>query len=114
MALTPYLGERIVNDIKIEAIERSKEFMEKNPATKLALVDQTKLELEMYKVGTRHIINALDDSEARVKELEKHIDYYKNSFCEVDKNFVERGGLEVVRTDDRIHAKRSLSRYIQK
>ena len=113
MSLTPYLGDGIIKDIQAIAVERSKDFLSQNAATKAAMANDIKIELEMYREGVEHVLNIVDDAAATIEHQDETIDYYKTTFGEVDKKFVEQGKLNVIRTADRVHAKRMFYKYIE-
>ncbi len=68
MELIEYLPNKLMIDIKNNAIKNTKEFSQKNDSTKLAICDHLKLENEVYKEGFKHIINAVDNAGIEIEK----------------------------------------------
>ena len=112
MELQQYLGNTLMQDIKDEAIEKSTAFSKGNGTSKLELADQNKFQLEVYKSATKHLINVVDMVGAENEQKDNELDYYHNKFGDLDPEFVKSEKAVVVRTEEKLHAKRAFSRYM--
>ena len=74
MELQPYLGNKLLTDIKNNAVKAIEVFNKQSDATKLQIATQNKMELEMYIQGTTHLTNALDETEKELEESEIKVD----------------------------------------
>ena len=113
MELQEYLGNDLLHDIKVKAMENSKVFMGQNGETKLALANKLKMENEVLKEGVGHLINVIDTAGADIDLLEKRDKYYKDKYGEINEEYVKSGNLVVTRTTERQHAKKLLNRYVK-
>jgi hypothetical protein len=114
MAVQEYLGSKIYQDMLAKAIEDSEEFIRQSGSTKLMYVDNMRVENSMFKQSTDHLINVIDEVEAENEHLEKKNQYYEKTYGSINPDFNDKGNLDVVRTSEKLHAKRALTRYIKK
>ena len=73
-----------------------------------------KLENSVLKQGVNHLYNAVDDVAAENEALEKKNQYYEKTFGEINKEYIEKGVLTVIRTPEKTYAKKALAKYIQR
>ena len=114
MSLQEYLGPKLFTDIRDKAIKDSANFIQQSGATKLELADNLKIENNVLREGVGHLVHVIDDTEADNELLEKENKYYRSRFGEINKDYIEKGELTVIRTPELAHAKRALTKYIQK
>ncbi len=81
MELQPYLGNSLLKQIKDEVMTDVNTFHKKNDATKLQLATNNKLELEIYKQASKHLINSLEDTRKELEESENLVNAYKNNMA---------------------------------
>jgi hypothetical protein len=111
MALVQILGNTIVDDIRELAIEESTNFIKQTPATKLALVNDIKIENIMMKHGIGHLIEVIDEMGAENELLEKRVEHLVKTHGQEDADF--KDNLVVYRTPEKEHAKIALIKHIQ-
>ena len=114
MSIQEYLGPKIFNDIRANAIKDAAVFVSQSLATKAQLADSLKVENSMHKQSTAHLVNVIDDVAAENELLEKKNKYYQDIYGNINKDYIEKGELVVIRTIEKIHAKKALMKYIQK
>ncbi len=112
MELQPYLGNKLLTDIKNNAVKAIKVFNKQSDATKLQLATQNKMELEMYRQGTTHLINALDETAKELEESEIKVDYYQKQYGEVNQEYVKQYSMELIIPDQNAYAKKRLAKYM--
>jgi hypothetical protein len=115
MSLQEYLGPNLFNDIinKAKADEDFNNFIKQNGATKAKLADKLKLENNALKQGVEHLVNVIDDVAAENELLEKKYKFYEETYGQINEEFIKKNELTVVRTPEKIHAKKVLNKYIQ-
>ncbi len=114
MELQPYLGNKLLTDIKNNVVKALDDFDKQSDATKLKLATQNKMELEMYKQGTSHLISALDETAKELEDAEIKVVYYQKQYGEVDQEYVKRHSPQLMPTDEKQFAKKRLVKYVQK
>ena len=120
--LPNYLGSQIISDIKSNICKDIKEFNKQSGATKLELANQNHFDLCLYKEGTKHLINALDDSAAEIDKLEENnkildeeVTRFQKKYGEVNEDFIKKRQLNiVVKTEEKSHARKYLEKYVKK
>src|SRR5258708_22858628 len=120
--LTEYLGNNLMENIKQVAKINTVEFMNQNPSTKLQVANANKYELEIYKSGVHHLINALDDTACENEYLENNnrilkdeVNRIQTKYGEINQEYLEKQKQIIVKQDNtRSHAKRALEKYIKK
>ena len=99
-----------------------KDFSKQTPSTKLALVDQNYYALSVYKEGTKHLINVLDDVaaenellESKVELLEDEVNRFQTKYGEINQDFINKQkSVVVIRDSEKSHAKKACEKYIKK
>src|SRR3981189_3925331 len=122
MELKEYLGTKLIDDIKKTISNDAKDFCNQSSATKLALADQNKYALSVYKEGVKHLINVIDDVgaenellESKVELLENEVDRFQRKYGEISQDFIDKQkSVVVVRDSETSHAKKACEKYIQK
>ena len=114
-ALVPYLAPGLMHDIKNAAIIRAEEFAKQSGETKLALVNNKVLELELYREGVPHLLNVIDDLAAETEGKDNQINYYQHKYGVTNEDYVKSENcLAVVRSAEKAHAKKALQIYADK
>ena|SRR5258708_39524795 len=120
--LTEYLGNNLMENIKQVAKTNTVEFLNQNPSTKLQVANANKYELEIYKSGVHHLINALDDTaceneylENENNNLKEEVNRFQTKYGEINQEFLEKQKqITIKQTSEKYHAKRALEKYIKK
>ena len=95
--LTEYLGNNLMENIKQIAKTNTVEFINQNPSTKLQLANANKCELEIYKNGVCHLINALDDTaceneylENENNNLKEEVNRFQTKYGQINHEFLDK------------------------
>ena len=112
MELQPYLGNKLLTDIKNNVVKDIDVFNKQSDATKLQLATSNKMELEMYKQGTTHLIKAFDETAKELENAEIKVDYYQKQYGEVNQEYVKQYSMELIIPDQNVFAKKSLTKYM--
>src|SRR5271156_2626978 len=120
--LQEYLGNNLMENIKQVAKTNTVEFINQSPSTKLQVANANKYELEIYKSGVYHLINALDDTAAdneylenQNENLKEEVDRLQSKYGEINQEYLQKQKQIIVKqTSEKSHAKRALEKYIKK
>ena len=101
--LTNFLGSDTVRIIHNNYAKTINEFKAQNPATKVALFDELKVENEIYKYGTTILIDTLEEVQAQNEVNNQTIKKYEQEFGIRNEDFINKHKISVVTSIDRKH-----------
>ena len=111
--LSNFLGSDTVRIFLNNSAKTIYEFKAQNPATKVALFDELKVENEIYKHGTTILIDTLEEVQAQNEVHNQVIKKYKQEFGVKNEDFINKHKISVVMSKERKHARTALVNHLK-
>ena len=111
--LSNFLGSDTDRMILNNCAKTINEFKAQNPATKVALFDELKVENEIYKQRTTILIDTLEEVQAQNEVNYQTINKYVQEFGVRNDEFIQKHKISVVMSKERKHARRALLNHLK-
>ncbi len=112
MELQPYLGKKMMSTL-VKNVEKEIDiFRQQSAATKLALATETKYALEVYREGSKVLVDILEYAGKKMETLETKVNALEDQYGKPDDEYIRKHTPVKVNDSGKPYAKRLAINYI--